>query len=83
MLQVLSLVLSILLPSAAVLTVFSTIIWNGFDVEAGPVTSIVYAGLHRAVWTCGVAWIALCCGFGGGGKTGSRDGIVCSNREKE
>lgn len=66
--KVLRLALWFLLPSAAVLTVFSTIIWNGFDVEAGPISSFVYAGLHRLVWTSGVAWIALSCGFGQGGK---------------
>ena len=66
--QVASVLLWLLLPAAAVLTVLSTILWNGLELEPTPATSILYAGLHRFVWTAGVAWIALSCGFGEGGE---------------
>lgn len=66
--RIMSSILWITLPILSLVTLLSTYIWNGLEIEPDPISSSLYAGLHRFIWISAVAWIALNTSFNLAGK---------------
>lgn len=66
--RITSSILWITLPILALVTLLSTYIWNGLEIDTDPISSTIYAGVHRFIWISAVAWIALNSSFNLAGK---------------